>query len=433
MPKRAKELSALEVRNLKHPGGQGNVTVAVGGVSGLLLQITPNDARSWLLRAVVGTRRREIGLGAFPDVPLASARDKAREARDMIARGLDPIEAKKAARAALSVAQHRGLTFRKAVDRYLADKLKEFRNEKHRKQWRATLDAYAVPIADMPVSQIAVQDVQRTLAPIWTTKTETASRLRGRIESVLAWATVQGHRTGDNPARWKGNLDAILPKPGKVAKAGNHPALALDDAARWFEDLRQCDGTGARALEFLAVTAARSGEVRGATWGEVDLDAGIWTIPAARMKAGKEHRVPLTAEAVALLSAMAPKDKRRADAYIFAAAKGGQLSDMTVSAVMRRMQEAEVEAGRAGYLDPRNKRPAVPHGLRSTFRDWAAERTEYPREMAELALAHTVGSEVERAYRRGDMIEKRRAMMAAWGRFLRGEAAPKVVQLEARG
>lgn len=432
MPKRAKEMSALEVRNLKHPGTGGNVTFAVGGVSGLLLQITPNDAKSWLLRAVVGTRRREIGLGAFPDVPLAAAREKAREARDKIERGIDPIEARKAARAALSVAQHRGLIFRKAVDRYLADKLTEFKNEKHRKQWRATLDAYTVPIGDMPVSQIAVQDVQGALAPIWTTKTETASRLRGRIERVLAWATVQGHRTGDNPARWKGNLDAILPKPGKVAKADNHPALALDDVARWFADLRLRDGTGARALEFLAMTAARSGEVRGATWGEVDLDSGIWTVPAARMKAGREHRVPLTAEALAVLEAMAPKDERRIDAYIFVAPKGGQLSDMTVSAVMRRMQEAAIGAGRRGYLDARNKRPAVPHGLRSTFRDWVAERTEYPREMAEIALAHNVGSEVERAYRRGDIIEKRRAMMAAWGRFLRSEVAPKVVKLEVR-
>jgi integrase len=428
MPKRAKEMSALEVKRLEHPGKGRNVTFAVGGVSGLLLQITPSDAKSWLLRYVMHDKRREMGLGPYPDVTLAQARDRAREARDAIWRGLDPVEEKQA-----KATPKQSLTFAKAVDKFLAAKLDEFRNEKHRKQWRATLDTYAAEtLGKMPVAEIDVHDVLKTLTPIWSDKTETASRLRGRIESVLAWATVSGHRTGDNPARWKGNLDAILPKPGKVAKSDNHPALALNDAGRWFAELRKREGMGARALEFLAMTAARSGEVRGATWGEIDTDAAVWTIPAARMKAGKEHRVPLTAEAVALLAAIKPADQREADAFIFPAAKGGALSDMTVSAVMRRMQEDEEKAGRVGFLDPRNKRPAVPHGLRSTFRDWAAERTEYPRDMAEISLAHNVGSEVERAYRRGDMIEKRRAMMAAWGRFLRSEVAPKVVKLEAR-
>lgn len=413
MPKRAKEMTALDVRRLEHPGVGRNVTFAVGGQSGLLLQVTPNGAKSWILRAVVEGKRREIGLGPYPDVSLATARQRAAEKRDAIWRGDDPTPAPKVS-----------LTFAKAVDKFLASKLDEFRNEKHRKQWRATLDNDAAHLSKMPVAQITVQDVLRTLEPIWTAKTETASRLRGRIESVLAWATVSGHRAGDNPARWKGNLDAILPKPGRVAKQDNHPALALNDAARWFADLRGKEGMGARALEFLAMTAARSGEVRGATWAEVDFKESVWTIPAARMKAKREHRVPLTPEAVALLMSLQganlPLDP---GAYIFPAVKGGQLSDMTLSAVMRRMP---------GYLDPRSNRPAVPHGLRSTFRDWAAERTDYPRDMAELALAHNVGTEVERAYRRGDMIEKRRAMMAAWGRFLRAEAAPKVVQMGAR-
>ena len=422
MPKRAKEMTPLEVRRLEHPGKGRNVTFSVGGQAGLLLQITPNGAKSWLLRAVVDGKRREIGLGPYPDVSLAKARERAAEKRDAIWRGLDPTPAPK-----------QTLTFDKAVDKFLGSKLDEFRNEKHRKQWRATLDAYALEhLGKMPVGQIDVHDVLRVLSPIWSSKTETASRLRGRIESVLAWATVSGHRSGDNPARWKGNLDAILPKPGKVAKSDNHPALALNDAARWFGELRRREGMGARALEFLAMTAARSGEVRGATWDEIDQDAAVWTIPAARMKAGREHRVPLTPEAVALLDRIKPKDERDPEAYIFAAVKGGALSDMTVSAVMRRMQEDEEKEGRAGFLDPRNKRPAVPHGIRSTFRDWAAERTEYPRDMAEIALAHNVGSEVERAYRRGDMVEKRRAMMAAWGRFLRAGAAPKVVQMGAR-
>lgn len=409
MPKRAKEMTALDIRRLEHPGKGRNVTFSVGGQAGLLLQITPNGAKSWLLRAVVEGKRREIGLGPYPDVSLAKARERAAEKRDAIWRGLDPTPAPKLT-----------LTFEKAVDRFLTSKLNEFRNAKHRKQWRATLDNDAKHLSKIPVAQIGVQDVLRTLEPIWTAKTETASRLRGRIEAVLAWATVSGHRAGDNPARWKGNLDAILPKPGKVAKQDNHPALALDDVGRWFADLQGRDGMGARALEFLAMTAARSGEVRGATWAEVDLEAGIWTIPAARMKAGREHRIPLTPEAMVLLESLFKSTDP--SAYIFPAVKGGQLSDMTLSAVMRRM---------TGYLDPRNKRPAVPHGIRSTFRDWAAERTEFPRDMAEIALAHNVGSEVERAYRRGDMIEKRRAMMAAWGRFLRAEAAPKVVKLEA--
>lgn len=268
-------------------------------------------------------------------------------------------------------------------------------------------------LGDMKVSDVAVSDVLRVLEPIWATKTETASRLRGRIEAVLSWATVGGHRVGDNPARWRGNLDAVLPKPGKVAKVQHNPAVSLTDAADWFKALRERDGIATRALEFLALTAARSGEVRGATWDEIEMDAGVWIISADRMKAGKEHRVPLMQEAIALL-----KDLPRMEGspYVFPAARGGMLSDAALSACMRRINDA----GEGIYLDPRSGRPAVPHGLRSTFRDWAAERTDYPREMAEIALAHTVGSSVERAYRRSDMIEKRRAMMASWGEFLGG-------------
>lgn len=432
MPKMAAELSAIDVRRLKHPGGdRGNVTFAVGGVSGLILQIVPSGGRTWLLRTVVGDRRREIGLGGFPDVTLAQARERAREAKDAIRRGIDPVEERKAAKASLVAARKRGLTFAGAVDRYLADKLAEFRNPKHRQQWRSTLDTYAGPaIGDMLVADLTPEDVRRTLHPIWQDKTETASRLRGRIENVLAWATVAGYRKGDNPARWKGNLDALLPKPSKVAKADNHPALALTDAPAWFAALRLRDGTAARALELASLCGSRSGEVRGMTWAEVDLDAGLWTIPAGRMKASREHRVPLTAEAVALLRGLPRFD---GVSYVFAAPRGGMLSDMSLGAVMRRMQEAEEKAGRKGWLDPRSGRPAVPHGLRSTFRDWTAERG-YDRDMAEIALAHNVGSEVERAYRRSDMLERRRAMMAAWAAFIGGkDAGAKVVRMEARG
>lgn len=424
--KKAKELSAKEVRDLRHPGKGAHAIFAVGGVDGLLLQITPNNARSWILRCKVGAKRRHIGLGGFPDVTLSQARERAREAKDAIRRGIDPIEERRAAQAALAAAQARGLTFSDAVDKYCAAKLDEFRNEKHRKQWRSTLDNYASPaIGKMMVNEIEVQDVLRALEPIWATKTETASRLRGRIENVLAWATVAGHRKGDNPARWKGNLDAILPKPAKLATVDHHPALALADATAWFTDLRGRSGTATRALEFLTMTAARSGEVRGATWGEIDLNAALWIIPGARMKAGREHRVPLTKEAVALVEAM-PKIK--GSDYVFAAPRGGMLTDMALSACMRRINAAR----EGGYLDARTGRAAVPHGLRSTFRDWTAEQG-YQRDMAEMALAHNVGTEVERAYRRSDMLERRRAMMAAWGRFLRGEAGAKEIEMGATG
>lgn len=415
MPKKAAELSAKEVRDLRHPGHGLNVTFPVGGVSGLLMQITPTDARSWVLRTMVGSKRREIGLGGFPDVTLAQARERAREAKDAIRQGIDPVEQRRVARAALVALHARGLTFEKAMEAYLEVKLAEFDNDKHRKQWRQSLDAYAVPVlGQMKVADINVHDIAGALEPIWQTKTETASRLRGRIEAVLAWATVKGHREGDNPARWKGNLDAILPKPAKVAKQEHHPALALSDADAWFKDLRDRDGIATRALEFLALTAARSGEVRGAIWSEIDFGAGLWTIPAERMKAGREHRVPLTAEAMALLGSL---PRMQGGDLVFPAARGGALSDMALSACMKRINEARD----GGYLDPRSGRPAVPHGIRSTFRDWAAERTEYPSEMAEISLAHTVGGAVERAYRRGDQMEKRRAMMADWAGFLQGE------------
>jgi integrase len=419
MPKKARELSAIDVKRLAHPGNVGNVNVPVGGVAGLRLQVTPTNAKSWLLITTVATKVRQIGLGGYPDISLSQARDLAREMRDKISRGIDPVEERKAVKAALIAAQRRGLTFDAAVERYLAHKLEEFRNEKHRKQWQYTLDAYASPaIGGMLVSEITVHDIKRMLEPIWLAKTETATRVRGRVENVLDWAQVAGHRSGDNPARWRGNLDAVLPKPSKVAKSDNQPALSLADAPRWFSALQEREGVSARALEFLTLTAARSGEVRGAVWSEINLATKVWTIPAPRMKAGKEHRVTLTDAAVALLKKM---PRLNASPYVFAAPREGQLSDMTLSAVMRRMHKDDVEAGRTGYVDRQSSRPAVPHGLRSTFRVWAAERTDYPREMAEMALAHATGNEVERAYQRSDMVEKRRGMMEAWDTFLRGK------------
>ncbi|MFC0342066.1 tyrosine-type recombinase/integrase [Paracoccus niistensis] len=424
MPKMAAELSAIEVKRLEHPGRGRNVLFPVGGVAGLHLQITPNNGRTWLLRVQVGAKRREIGLGGYPDVTLAMARDRAREAKDLIRRGIDPVEERKAAKAALIAAQHRVLSFSGAVDRYLAAKLDAFRNAKHRQQWRNTLDSYALPdLGPMLVQDIGTQDVLRVLTQLvddaggtfWQARTETASRLRGRIEAVLSWATVAGHRSGDNLARWAGNLKELLPAPSKVAKVGNQPAVQIDDAPRWFTALRQRDGMGSRALEFAALTATRSQEVRGARWDEIDLEAALWIIPAARMKMEREHRVPLTPDTVALLQAL----PRFADnPLVFPAARGGELSDMTLSAAMKRLHQADVDAGAAGFVDRVSKRPAVPHGLRSTFRDWVAERTHYPGDMAEVALAHRVASAVEASYRRGDMVEKPRAMMAAWADYL---------------
>lgn len=390
-----------------------------GGNIGLFLRVEPNGKRFWVQRLTVKGKRTEIGLGSFPLVKLADARAKATENKRLTVLGGDPLEAKRKAKDAL--------TFSKAMDLYLAKKEAEFRNEKHKKQWRSTLEAYAVPtLGNLSVASIETRHILKVLEPIWTDKTETATRLRQRIEAVLGWATVAGHRTGDNPARWGGNLEELLPKPSKVADKGNHAALSLGDVARWWQELAQREGMAAKALQFLTLAASRSGEVRGMTWGEVDLDAALWVIPAERMKAEREHRVPLTDEAVALLKALPRMD---GSPYVFFAPRGGQLSDMSISAVMRRMQEAEEKAGRAGFLDARSKRPAVPHGLRSSFRDWAAEQG-YERDMAEMQLAHNVGSEVERAYRRSDMLQRRRAMMDAWGRFVMGKAAENVISID---
>ncbi len=416
MPKVASELTALDVKRLAHPGGKRNRLFSVGGVPGLHLQITPGGGRSWVLRAKVGTLRRDIGLGGFPGVTLSQARDKAREARAKIEGGVDPVDERKAMKAALIAAQRRGLTFADAVHRCLAAKLDAFKNPKHRQQWENTLATYACPeLGKMLVQDITTQDVLRVLQPLWMDKTETATRLRGRIEAVLSWATVAGHRTGDNPARWAGNLKELLPPPSKVATEGNHPALALDDAERWFAALQTRDGFGARALEFLTLTASRSQEVRAACWDEIDLDKALWVIPGARMKMGKEHRVPLPDRAVELLKAL---PRLEGNPLVFPAARGGQLSDMTLSATMKRIHEAEVATGGPGFIDRTSKRPAVPHGLRSTFRDWVAERTSFPGDMAEVALAHKISNAVEASYRRGDMVEKRRRMMTDWANFL---------------
>lgn len=414
MPKQAKELKAIHIKRLSEPGRH-----AVGGVpAGLSLNITDTGARSWIFRVTVGRNRRHIGLGPYPEVSLAEARERALEMKRKISAGIDPVEERQVERAALAVEQRQRTTFEDAFERYYEEKVQgELKNAKHIKQWRSTLTTYAFPvIGDKAVASITVEDILAVLRPIWPTKNETASRVRQRIEAVLDWSKAMELREGENPARWKGNLQQILPSPNKVQRENRYPAVALDEIADWFRVLRTREGIAARALEFLTLTASRSGEVRGALWDEIDLANGIWTIPGDRMKAGREHRVPLSAAAVDLL---ADQPRLMDCPYVFPSPKNGQMSDMTISAVMRRIQAAEEKEGRPGFLDPRSRRPAVPHGLRSSFRDWAAERTDYPSDMAEMALAHNVGSDVERAYRRSDMVEKRRAMMEEWARFIR--------------
>jgi len=411
MARKAAELSPLAVSRLKEPG-----LYFVGGVAGLALQVLPTGGRTWILRATVGGRRRDMGLGGFPDVTLAGAREAARAARQLIRTGVDPIEQAKAARKALQAVTAKGLSFREAAEAFIASQEAAWRNAKHKAQWTSTLTAYAYPvIGGLSVADIELAHISKVLEPIWTAKTETASRLRGRIEQILDWATARGYRSGLNPARWRGHLDKLFPRPSKVAKLVHHRALPVTDMGGFFADLREIEGMGARALLFVILTATRSGEVRGATWSEIDMARGIWTIPASRMKAGREHRVPLSS------LAMSPLDdlpRIAGSDLVFQAPRGGPLSDMTLSAVLRRMNA-----------------PAVPHGFRSTFRDWAAEYTAYPSEVVEMALAHTVGNKVEAAYRRGDLFEKRRRLAGDWARFCVDgiELSAEVVALRAAG
>jgi integrase len=391
MPKKARELSALEVKRLTEPG-----FYAVGGVAGLNLQVTATGARSWVLRATVGARRRDIGLGGYPDTTLAAARERARETREKIRQGIDPVAERRALRSSLLAQQVREITFEQCAAEVIRKKQAESRNTKHAQQWENTLKAYAYPVlGKMAIADVDLVHVLKVLQPEWETKTETMTRVRQRIEAVIAWATVHGHRSGDNPARWKGNLDAILPKPSKVAKVKHHKALPIDDMGKFMTDLRRQKGMAARALEFTILTATRSGEVRGATWTEIDLGNAAWAIPASRMKSEKEHRVPLSKEALALLKRL-PRDSE----YVFPAPKGGRFSDAGLAAVLKRMN-----------VD------ATVHGFRSTFRDWAAERTSYPHHVCEMALAHTIKNAAEAAYRRGDLMEKRARLMQDWAKF----------------
>ena len=415
IPKRAKELSPAEVRRL------GTGLHAVGGVAGLALQVSDAGGRSWILRVRVGEKRREIGLGGYPEVSLGRARERAATAKDAIRRGVDPVEERKAAKAALSAAQRQGVTFAKAFEGYAATKLPELSTERYRDQWRAVMENHALPeLGNMLVRDITRADVLRVLMPIWETRTETATKVRQRIEKTLDYAKAAGYRTGENPAAWRGNLELALPAPGKIAPKQNYPALQLKDAQRWWTALQGREGIGALALAFQALTASRTGAVRFATWDEVDLEAKLWTIQPGRRSSkipvtGRAHRVPLTQPMIDLLESLP-----RMGELVFTAPRGGSLSDATLGKVMRSIHEDDPAIGGAGYVDAQTGEAAVPHGLRSTFRVWVAERTGFDGDMAEIALAHKVGSKVRQAYDRSDMLEKRRAMMTAWGEFLGG-------------
>ena len=393
MARKAKELSALEVGRLTSPGHH-----AVGGVAGLYLYVVDSGARSWVLRTTVGSKRRHMGLGGFPEVPLAKAKEKARAAKEQITQGIDPIAQRIAIASSLKAQQATEITFEKAAQAYIEAHGESWKSPKHRAQWSATLMTYAYPhFGNLLVKDVVQEHVLKALEPIWKTKTETATRLRGRIESILDWATVRKYRTGDNPARWKGHLDKLLPAPGKIQKVEHHKALPASQMPAFIKDLRTREGLAARALEFSILCASRSGEVRGARWTEIDMHQAIWVIPAERMKAGKEHRVPLSTQTLKLLKSI---PKSEAGDWVFTSSTGKPLSDMALTTVLRRM-----------------KIDAVPHGFRSTFRDWAGEMTNYPRDVAEQALAHTLENKVEAAYRRGDALEKRRLMMQEWADY----------------
>jgi integrase len=417
MPRRATGLNAAKARTAG-PGryGDGN---------GLYLVVRSADSRSWVFRYVRNGTMREMGLGSAcggsAAVTLAEARQRAGELMKRVRAGADPLADRETERAALKaekqLAAVRGISFRTVAGYYLVAHGFGWKSAKHRLLWASTLETYAAPhIGDLPVADIGTEHVLAALQPIWQAKPETAGRVRGRIEAVLDYAKVRGWRSGENPARWKGHLDQLLPAQSRIAPVEHHAALPYNEIGAFMVALRLQQGISAKALEFAILTAARTGDALAASWGEVDLREAVWTVPANRMKVGKEHRVPLSEPAMALLTDMA---KLRASddpaLTIFPGARAGRpLSNMAMLMTLRRMERADLTA----------------HGFRSTFRDWAAERTAYPAEVAEMALAHAVGNAVEAAYRRGDLFDKRRRLMDDWAAFCAApQATGRVVPL----
>lgn len=393
------KLSALKVRQAQ-PAGRPNYNKLYGDGGGLFLQVSPNGAKSWVFRFKIGTKLTVMGLGPVHTITLAEAREKARECRKLRLDGINPLEQRRGKRAAEKIDAAKAMTFQECAKAYIEAHRAGWRNPKHAAQWGATLDTYVYPVfGNLPVQAVDVGLVLKAVQPIWQGKSETASRVRGRIESVLDWARAAGYRQGDNPARWKGHLDNLLPARSKVRRVEHHPALPYSEIGTFMTELRQQDGIAARALEFAILTAARTGEVIGAKWNEINMAERLWTVPAARMKAGKQHRVALSDAAMEIIAQM---QAIRLGDYVFPGARRARpLSNMAMLMVMRRMGRGDLTV----------------HGFRSSFRDWAAERTGFAAEVAEMALAHTVGDKVEAAYRRGDLFQKRRQLAEVWATF----------------
>jgi integrase len=391
-------LTAKRVERAKAKGRYYDT--GTSGVRGLCLQVSVGGAKSWLLRYQLDGRKRWMGLGSFPTFSLQEARERARRERQKLADGIDPLQVRRAERAAQRAAAARALTFKEAAIAFHRLHEHEWRSRKHAAQVIKTLETYAFKaIGDINVAEIDTPDVLRVIEPIWIEKTETASRVRGRIEAVLGWATVRGYRSGDNPARWRQHLDQALPKKAKVAKTEHHPALPYAELAAFMQQLRKREGMAARALEFTILTCARVGETTGARSSEVDFAGRLWIVPGSRMKGGKEHKVPLSDAAVAILKAL-PREPGNEHIFI-GARQGSALGNMTLHALLKRMGYGHVTV----------------HGFRSAFRDWAAEQTNFPREVCEMALAHAIDTKVEAAYRRGDLLRKRSQLMQAWARY----------------
>ena len=391
MARLIEKLTPLGVSKKQTPGHYGD-----GG--GLWLQISKFKSKSWVFRYTMHGTRREMGLGPIHTVSLAEARQKAKECRLTLLDGKDPIEVRETTTLAEALRRAKMMTFDQCAAAYIEAHRSSWKNVKHISQWENTIQVYASPvIGKLPVTSVDTDLVVKILNPIWQTKTETATRLRGRIESVLDWATTSKFRQGDNPARWRGHLENLLSSPNKIAKVKHHPALPWQELGKFMVDLREREGVAARAVELAILTAARSGEVRNATWAE--FDAGLWVIPAARMKMGREHRIPLPTAAVELLGKM----PRLGDLVFPGTKKDKPLSDMSLTAVLRRMERNDITV----------------HGFRSSFRDWCSESVanSFPREVCEHALAHSLPDKIEAAYRRGDLIEKRALLMQAWSDY----------------
>jgi integrase len=395
-----KRLTNVKVEKEKKPGLYSD------GL-GLYLQVGKIGAKSWIFRYRVGTKLRDMGLGSVNAISLAEARDRAARCRTLRANGVDPIDQRRSELARTRAETAKAVTFEQCATGYIDAHKTGWKNAKHASQWTATLQTYAYPvIGHLAVACIDTSLVLKVLEPMWNEKTETATRLRGRIESVLDWARVRGHRDGDNPARWRGHLDHLLPRRKMVVAVKHHAALPYVDLPRFMRALRNQPGVSARALEFCILTATRTGEAIGARWDEFDLTDRVWIIPPKRMKARREHRVPLSIRCVSVLQEL--RKVQESDFVFHGGRAKAPLSSMAFLMLLRRMHYAGITA----------------HGFRSSFRDWAAERTNFPYEVAEMALAHTVANKVEAAYRRGDLFDKRRKLAEAWAEFCDSAVTP---------